>query len=219
MVVLITGTQRTGTSFLSNYCKQLGYDLGTQFWHSEINGGLESPDICMFYRKELDDKNFPFDDFTQSIEQRKYIHLSDLDKHYKVLKFSYLLMNPSFVDIWYKYRGNVDKLVILVRNAEEIVLSKTKTSQRRARFTGDSNYLHLNAEQIKTNFYDSLCKLMDYKIRFTLLKFPNFLADYASVFNALCNFGDLDFAYDVTQWSQLVDFKKVTASDVSKLVR
>lgn len=127
-------------------------------------------------------------------------------------------MNPLFVDIWAKYRRNKeDKLIVLIRKAEDVIKSKTKIPTRKQRFNGDSDYLKLTPEQLKINYYDSLTKLFDYEIEFTMLKFPNFLGDYDKVYKALHDFGKLEILYDPHKWYELVDVKKVTASDVTTL--
>lgn len=208
-MLLITGTQRTGTSFVANFCKQSGYDLGTDFWHSDINGGLESPDICKFYRDKLGDPTFPFSDFDEAVNNREYKPLRELN--YDVQKFSYMLMNPQFVDMWFKERGNQDRLLILMREAEKVCKSKTNSDIRTQRFSTDSSLINLTPNELKQNWYDSFCRIMDYEIPFTILKFPNYMTDYNKVYNALNKKGGLDKISENSKlWNSLFDDEKIS---------
>ena len=207
-MLLITGTQRTGTSLMSSYCKSLGYDMGTDFWHKEINGGLESPDICEYYSKELNDPTFPFIDFRESVKRKSFKNLSELT--YDVQKFSFLLMNPKFVDIWVRERNNKDKMLILMRNMEDVCKSKEATLERSLRFGGDSKWLKQSPNQLKINWYDSLIKLKNNNVPIYFLKFPNYLTNYDDVFNALKTFGGLNIKYNPKSWNNIIDLKKIT---------
>lgn len=61
-MLVITGTQRSGTSLVAQMFQKEGYDLGTEWWDDKAEGGLDNPLICAFYRDHLGDKTFPFDD-------------------------------------------------------------------------------------------------------------------------------------------------------------
>lgn len=206
-MLLITGMQRCGTSVLASYLYKLGYDLGTKFWHDEINGGLESPDICKEYQKFLDDKLFPFNDFNNSVEKREYTNLNDLN--YQVQKFSFLLMNSNFVDYWYDCRGNSDNLLILIRETENIFKSKKKDIKRYKRFLKDHNILKQTSNEMKINFYDSFLKIIKYDFNFCVLKFPDYLEDYFKLYNTLRKL-NFNIKYDKEGWYNYIDMKKVS---------
>jgi len=212
-MLVICGTQRTGSSMLSKFLKEQGYDFGTEFWHSEINGGLESPDICKSYQQHLNDTTFPFIDFNASIGDRQFTPLSDLE--FEVQKFSFLLMRPEFVTHWYTQRGNRDKLLILSRNMEEVVESKRKTSERQQRFSGDHKLLQQTPNELKQNFYDSLQRVLEYGIDYILLRFPDFLKDYDKLYEVL-TWGNLNVPHNSKAWESHVDYTKITCSPKSQ---
>ena len=210
-MLIITGTQRCGTSFMANFCKACGYDLGTEFWHEEINGGLESPDICRFFRQNLGDPTFPFSDFDQSISEQERSRIPRFD--FEVQKFSFLMMNPKFINIWHALRGTQDKLLILMREAESVYESKRSSQDRKARFNGDSGLLHQSPSEIKQNWYDSFCRILDLGFQYRILKFPNFLDKGNEVQALLRCWGNLIEVPDpgsLELWNSLVDKGKIT---------
>ena len=62
-MLVVTGTQRSGTSVIAKALIESGYDIGST-WYDEIaQGGYENELVCGFYRDNLGDPSFPFDDF------------------------------------------------------------------------------------------------------------------------------------------------------------
>lgn len=124
-MIVITGTQRSGTSLMARFFQTCGFDLGTNFWDERVNGGLESPDVCNFYRDTFKDNSFPFSTYWNLIERDSFRSFYDLEKYYQVLKFSYLLSNSAFVEYWLDVRrGKDDRFIVLKRNADQVCLSK-----------------------------------------------------------------------------------------------
>jgi len=214
-MIIICGTQRCGTTLLASYFIKEGFDLGTRFFHGDINGGYENPDICMFYRKILKKPDFPFADFIKNIEKRKYLHIKELDK-YNIIKFSFLLMNPIFVDILYKYRSNKDKLLILFRPAEEVIESKTKNIVRIQRFALDCDYLKQDPIELKLNWYDSFTKVLRYGFDYQILLFPQFINDYFKIISILNKWG-VNLNPNVELWNKHIDINKITSSKIGFL--
>ena len=62
-MLVITGTQRSGTSLIARALEESGYDLGSTLWDEEVQGGLDNDLICGFYQQYLGDPTFPFDDY------------------------------------------------------------------------------------------------------------------------------------------------------------
>lgn len=139
-MLIITGTQRTGTSLVASLFKESGYDIGSDFWDEEVNGGLENLDICAFYRYVLGDENFPFDDLRLEKKGSPTYRFRQLHLSHRVVKFSYLMMNPAFVAIWNRYRAPKleDRFLVLYRPAGSVCRSKMRHWER---FSHDSMLL------------------------------------------------------------------------------
>jgi len=204
-MIIVTGTQRSGTSLTIKFFKECGYDVGSTFWHKDINGGLENIEASIFFRNYIGDKSFPFSDMPltgyEKMNQANY-KLTNIRS--EVIKFSYLFMIPSFLYVWHKFRKNKDKLLILKRNTESVCLSKKRVD----RFQTDSLLLDQNSEQIESNFNQSLkiAKMLnfDYKI----IRFPDFLNSFDFFSQTVLELGiDITNKFDV--WNNLIDFKKV----------
>jgi len=221
-MLLITGTQRSGTSVLSKLLMNLGYDLGTRSWHDDINGGLESPHICWAMRKYLDLPGFPFEGFDEWIgNEVEPMDLSELDKKFDVQKFSFLLMNPNFVRTYLHLRRRKDRFLILTRDPSDVIKSKACTRERVARFYGDHRILKLDAKTLRKRFFECLEILNEGSELFSFLLFPDFLQTPRLVYDKITEFGGLDMPWDdfFMEWDHLIDlglshtFKKENEDD------
>ena len=206
-MLLITGTQRSGTSLMADFVTRSGYTMSGVI--DEV-GKYEDYDICAEYRRILRDPTFPF---MAALPDKPVSGRSLTWYDPPVAKFSFMMMNPDFVRIWYHQRGvGRDKFLILVRSAESVHMSKINTPERERIFNTDSSLLKLSPEEIKQNWYDSFLLLLQYKIPFRFLRFPDFLNNYDDVFNALHVWGGLkEISGSPSLWIEMVDKKKVTA--------
>jgi len=176
-MLVVTGAQRSGTTFLAGYLRLLGYDMGSDFFHEDIDGGFEHPDICWYYRDKLQDAKFPFSDFDEAIgKNRKRVEFDKIKND--CVKFSFLLMNPRFIEIWKEGRGfGNDKFIIMVRDPAKVVRSKQRSPMVSKRFSTDSDLLKLTAEELGFNMWKSLSLLLGYGADITLIPFPGILED------------------------------------------
>jgi len=202
-MLLITGTQRSGTSFVTNFFKQSGYDVGSDFWHEDINGGLEHLQICSFFRRYLGDPDFPFSDlpfgFDPNLDERNITHIPE-----KVGKFSFLMMLPILPYIWHKFRGTQDAFLILTRPLDHIVQSKKRVT----RFGTDSILLDQAPAYLGYNFNLSLRIIVKLGITYRIMEFPKLLKDFKTFSQTILELG-LDIRNKKDVWDSLVDFKKV----------
>ena len=165
-MLVVTGTQRSGTSLIAKALIESGYDLGASWFDEEVQGGYENEVICAFYRWYLGDPTFPFDDFELPTYQYAAIVFKNFDQ--KVAKFCYLLMNPAFVMIWHKFRPKGDTFLIMNRSKKDVILSKERIPER---FHHDSLLLDQTSEQLHENFLQSWTLLVEH-YRTVSLSFP-----------------------------------------------
>jgi hypothetical protein len=130
-----------------------------------------------------------------------------------VAKFAYLMMDPRLMEIWLIHRRHCrDKFIILVREAEHVVASKSNTPERARIFATDAKMLQLSAEQLKRNWFDSFMLLLKSHVPYRILKFPQFVDDYLALWTALRMFGGLDkIPIAPTIWRNTLDKSKITA--------
>lgn len=158
-MLVITGTQRSGTSLVAQLLLNEGYDLGSEWWDEEAHGGYEHQGVCAFYREYLGDRDFPFDDLElplwQDEEEVLKAAFMNLHKYHSAVKFSYLCMNPIFVFIWKKHRPRRlgDKFLVMRRDARHVLNSKNRLADR---FKHDSILLSQSEEALRWNFHVSL---------------------------------------------------------------
>jgi|SRR5690625_5046517 len=170
-LLVITGTQRSGTSFMAKFFRNCGFDLGTEFWDTRVNGGFESPDICAHYSDELQDPDFPFTGYWDMVENRERIPLKRIHEKLKVVKFSYLLSNPIFIEEWLTVRkGFGDTFLIMQRPLSDVI----KSRRSRPEFDSeDSKYLPRDIEQMTENWHKSLSIIRQHGSEFFFIRFPD----------------------------------------------
>lgn len=200
-MIVITGTQRSGTSIMAKFVKECGYDLGTDFWDDRLDGGLESPDVCNYYRDRLGDSSFPFTKYWELVD-RKNMFTSFKEIPWEVVKFSYLLMIPDFVDWWYEVRGNQDKFVIMWRSITSIMTSKR--SRNDIFLLEDWRKLNMSRSELNENRIESLSRMKKYKMSYLIIPFP------CRVFSImrLREFTKLDALY-LRIWNKVYDKTKI----------
>lgn len=200
-MLIITGTQRSGTSLTAKFFSLCGFDIGSDFWHPDVNGGLENYQICWFFRNYLGDSSFPFSDLPFPNPPPKS-NITDISC--KAAKFSYMLMIPCTIYIWYKYRSNTDSFLILKRNPQHIIRSK----QRTKRFSTDSWLLNQSPRQVKENFSLSLNIIQSLGFNHVVLQFPKFLHDF-NYFSDCAEKLGVSIRGHESIWNKLIDYNKV----------
>jgi hypothetical protein len=166
-MTIIGGTQRSGTSFLAKLMNEYGFNFGSDLWHEDIDGGFEWVEGCRHFQKILKDENFPFSDFNESVNVEKSI----IDRQ-DIAKFSFILMNPKFVKIWYDWRGTQDNFLLTLRDPVKVCMSKEYNQARKIRFDTDADILKQSPEQLSCNIVLSLIEMKRYGFNFRIVTFP-----------------------------------------------
>ena len=165
---IITGTQRSGTSFLAKFLSICEYDLGTDFWDDRVDGGLENPDICNFFRDILGTNRFPFRKYWNLIENKQFNSFYNLDL--TVAKFSYLCMLPELITTWKNSRGIDDHFIIMNRDPVKSVKSKERLSE--IFYKEDYKGLRQTPSELKANKESSMALMDQYGMNYTIIDFP-----------------------------------------------
>lgn len=200
-MLVITGTQRSGTSAIAECLIESGYDLGTTWFDEEALGGYEHPLICGFYQKYLGDPTFPFEGFEVPKIPKQQFHEINL----QVVKWSYLLMNPAFVTIWHKFRPRGDTFLVMDRSKRKVLASKFRVWHR---FRNDSVLLTQNSSKLQGNFESGLELLARLGYRHAVVRFPACLENLDQLNKQLAG---LDPKVQITSdaWNKVVDKSKV----------
>ena len=200
-MLVITGTQRSGTTVVASLFAAQRHKIATQ--GTEEVGGYEHPEICASYRYFLNDETFPYDDFPMpEVLGFNFIKLDD-----KIAKFSYLLMNPVFVHIWARIRPPDfgDKFLIMVRNATAVCASKEAHKER---FEHDSILLKQPADVLSWNCGTSIRVLRSYGYPVAFVSFYNLMVGTKALNDAL---EALEEPYRISEatWEKVIDTSRV----------
>ena len=200
-MLVITGTQRSGTSLIAMALEASGYNLGSTLWDEEVQGGFDNDLICGFYQQYLGDPTFPFDDNVwPEIEPGQFAAAG-----YKVVKFCYLLMNPAFVSIWHKFRPEGDKFLVMSRSKRDVIASKRR---RWERFKHDSLLLQQLSDELRGNFYASVNLLNRLGYRYQWLNFSECISDLGKINAALAAL-DPEVQIKPEVWERVFDPAKI----------
>ena len=204
-MLVITGTQRSGTSLIARALIESGYDLGSNWFDKKVQGGYEHEMVCMFYRQYLGDPDFPFRDMNLPTYQDCTIPFQRLD--FEVIKFSYLLMNPAFVSIWHKFRPEGDTFLVMDRPKKQVLKSKARHWNQ---FDKDSYLLQQSARTLKDSFHRSLTLLRSLGYPAYLISFPACItAGGLDEINKGLNYLDPNVQIQLEVWERVLDETKI----------
>jgi len=202
-MLVICGTQRSGTTAVASLFAAEGFEIATQ-GRDEV-GGYEHPIICNFYRRFLGDETFPYDDFPVAAGDWWHSHFASMED--KIVKFSYLLMNPVFVHLWHRIRPPEvgDKFLIMMRDAEAVCRSKEAHIKR---FNHDSLLLQQPSNILRWNLNTSIRVLQQYAYPTAYLSFYDLTIQLEGLNKCL---EKLDVPYRVSDetWKEVIDPSKV----------
>ena len=199
-MIVIGGTQRSGTSLMAQLLEASGYDLDSE--EGDEVGTAEHELTCGFFRDYLGDDQFPYD--TRSWPHATPEQFAAIDL--KVIKFAYLLMNPVFISVWHKFRppSRGDSFLILNRVKDQVVKSKYASWKW---FSHDSPMLLQDAVTLEWNFRVCLGMLKDYEYPIEVLPFPGYLKNFEFVNRILVL---LDPTVQITRkaWDDTIDHSR-----------
>jgi len=202
-MLIITGTQRSGTSAAALMFQEEGYDVGSDLWDDIAQGGLENEIACAFYRDYLGDPAFPFDDFPNlpRVNQTAFANLN-----LPVIKFSYLCMNPAFVTIWSKFRppSKGDRFLVMRRNFDTVVASKRAHYDR---FLHDSRLLTQEPETLSGNYMGSIGLLVDLGYPVAFMTFNDLMYNYC--INDYLAYIGCNLRIREETWKKVIDTSKI----------
>lgn len=211
-MLVITGTQRAGTTLVASLFAHEGYFLGTT--NQDEVGGFENQTICSFYRDYLGDIDFPYSDFphdrspvTGTAQPFTHIAGSFAYLDLPVVKFSYLCMNPAFVSIWHKFRPEEDyhdNFLILHRNPFHVIRSK---KIKRDRFDKDSLLIQQSVASLENNFEMSIKMIQNFGYKSVIVPFEKLISNF--VINNYLSLLDSDIRIPRTTWNTMFDSDKI----------
>lgn len=212
-MLVITGTQRSGTSLVAKMFQHDGYDLGTTWWDDEVDGGLENPNIALFYRLMLGVDDFPFEGFRFPVESELVNPEKEARSRFQMLqyicdvvKFSYLLMNPAFVYLWHKHREGIDdRFLVCYRNKRNVWKSKMR---HREVFARDTLLLQQRPVTMNGNFDTSLKVLGECGYPYYVLRFEELLKGPDELNDAMDMLG-YNYVFSQETYNAVVDLSKV----------
>lgn len=209
-MIVITGTQRSGTSAIAKFFHEIGYDFGNNLnFDSEITGGeFDNMSIDNFFSEHIGDPEFSFKDKRQ-INDYTFQNEATMFPNCEICKLAYLLQNPILIFIWHKFRGKNDKFIIMNRDKLVVELSKYKNWHR---FCNDSILLKQGEKEMETNFYKSLETMQKLRMNFVVLDMPYVFRKNAYIyFQYQMKKLDIHLNNEEHQniWYSLIDRKKI----------
>lgn len=191
--LIITGFARSGTSLLTKFLHDLGYDTGGD-WSEELNAGYEDEQTQKIVTTF---QNNPFsEDLILFLEKE----IERVDKI--VVKHPRFLMNPELIRIWaYIY----PETSVLVTYREPYHALESKKSQGNLGY-----YTNFSPSEMDKKFHDFIDILINLKVKHHILYFPNFIENYNEVYHSIHSLGiffNKEKGYQI--WNDIVDLNKV----------
>jgi hypothetical protein len=206
-MIVICGTQRSGTTVLAQFLQKNNYFMGPNtFYDNSVNGGLESPYIAWFIREIVQDRNFPFTDFDSFFQGERKKDISQIGNFFDFQKSSYLLMDPLFIEKYLDVNPS-HRFIVLLREAHKVYASKQKYKEQ---FSKDAPILQQKPEIISYNLKRSIEVLTERRAKTLYLHFPQFLLNKNETAEKLKSFDVLLKKDWAIIWDELVDYEKIS---------
>lgn len=197
-VLVITGTGRSFTSVIAQFCTEMGHPTGGH-WHNDSNCGCEA-----------------FSHLNNAIaEHVKQNGLVELEKFrpdiraiaQPVLKDPRFVVKPGVLETWVAARTDL-RFLICFRDIESSVKSAQATFHDPESKVNDFD---AHVKDTRRKMAEFLLKVTEMDIPFAVLHMPKALTQYARIQQALTGFGGLLIQQDAGKriWDSLYDRSKV----------
>ena len=212
-MVIITGLGRCGTSILTKYLKEVGYDIGKNVnWHDEVRAGYELStfyilvdDLYHRYCKKgikinLQDeclgdywKGYTYDEALNKIDKDERQGKVD------VVKDPRITWHPDIIKAIWQSRKDI-RLLICHRDIESIYNSRKSLPEQ---YDDPKPRKELN--EYKVDFADFYTRVLELGIIHRVLLFPKFLKYFNMTYDTLSEFFPHDYFLGKEVWDKLID--------------
>jgi len=197
-MIIITGPGRSGTSVLAQFCLKMGYNPGGS-WYDCVDAGMEHPRVAA-----INDALFLEVTRTGAVQKTLDEHREEMRSlDLTVVKDPRFTFHPAILRAWHSVHSDL-KVLVTYRTPEHSIAS-------RKRHASDLVHKHKRHPNVlRCDFANVIEAMLDLDIPFSILLFPNFLKQYAHVYEAFENLG-MPFDHDAGQdvWNTLVNMEKV----------
>ena len=189
-MIIITSVGRAGTSFLAEYCKQVGLNIGQVNWVEEYRAGNECKDtvrINNILKNRILKKEKLLDEMILN-------QIKELKND--IVKDPQFLIYPQIINVWLKARIDL-KVIFLTREHQQIVDSLRKVP------TMNSPVFRNHTDLILEHEIDfkKTCNSLDLEL--IEFKYPDFLSSFKEVNLVLESFSNKELKNEKL-WNRLV---------------
>lgn len=193
-MLFITGLGRCGTSLVMKILKDMDFHIGVNAeWISRVEAGLELGSVHrinseLYYRYIVKGLDVQIDDDAlfrhwKGYTYRHILTKFDTDKRQgdivTVVKDPRLTWHPKLIRTWWEYRKDI-KLLILHRDPKYIINSRLRYEN----FEDPKD--RKTIEDYHSDYHNFMMEVIDLKIPFKLIMFPDFCYNKDILFDALC---------------------------------
>ncbi len=188
-MIVITGPGRSGTSFLANLYRRLGYDTGGG-WDRKRRAGREHPDVVEVNELIAKELNVPLGPpFVDTLAQRWDLE-DELAERYGdrlrgIAARLPVTKDPRFcwtLGVWARAKAPIEHVVLTLRRSDEL-----QASSRQSGMSPEETTDNVNLE--RTSFIyrvgSAIMAAADANIPASLLWFPDYLADPEALYEQL----------------------------------
>lgn len=197
-MLIITGPGRSGTSVLAQFCRRMGYDPGGD-WHAAVAAGLEDPAVVAINDRLIGELRR-----TGAAENTLSAYGDEMRAIARpVVKDPRFTFHPGMLRAWSSVRSDLTVLLTYRKPEDSVASRERKAAQLQHAGRQDPDAL-------RRDFADTIECLLDLRLPYRLLLFPQFLSRYDDVHAALTDLGlAIDPEAGSRTWAKLVDRKLV----------
>jgi hypothetical protein len=207
-VIAITGPGRSGTSFLADLYRNLGFDPGGG-WDRKINAGREHPDVVKINEELYKELDIPLGPPVSNLGAQRWDRVPELAETYgdrlrEVAGRLDVAKDPRFswtLRVWLEAQAPIQHVVLTFRRTYDVQASARRAGMG-VRADAPTERLNQARSVLLYRMGSAITACADYPVGWSLLFFPDYLSEPEDLYE------QLEFPKPVDKQKFLKVFKK-----------
>jgi len=190
-VIAITGPGRSGTSFLADLYRNLGFDPGGG-WDKKINAGREHPEVVQINDELYKELDIPLGPPVTNLGAQRWDLVGELADRYgdrlrAIAGKLAVAKDPRFswtLRVWLEAKAPIEHVVLTFRRTDDVQAS-ARLSGMGVKETAPIEYRNQARSVLIYRIGSAITAVADYPVASSLLWFPDYLEEPERLYDQL----------------------------------
>jgi hypothetical protein len=214
-MIAITGPGRSGTSFLADLYRNLGFDPGGG-WDRKINAGREHPEVVRINDELYKELDIPLGPPVTNLGRQRWDRIGELADRYgerlrEIAGRLEVAKDPRFswtLRVWLEANAPIDHVVLTFRRTDDVQASARRSGMG-VKEMAPIEYRNQARSVLIYRIGSAITAVADYPVASSLLWFPDYLEDAEGLYEQLPFPSPVDKDRFLKVFRKTVDHKNV----------